>query len=346
MNKSKILVTGGAGFIGSNIVDYFLDLGHQVVCFDDLSCGFEKNIDHNYTNSNFTFIKGDIRKLELCREAVSGCDYVSHQAALGSVPRSIKDPIKTNSVNVDGFLNMLIAARDENIKRFVYASSSSIYGDSTYLPKVESKIGSPVSPYAATKLMNEFYANVFSENYGMECIGLRYFNVFGKRQDPNGAYSAVIPIWIKQLINHENAVINGDGSFSRDFTYIEDVLQANDKSLFTDINTIKKKQEKYYQLKDEELDRSQIRNNLFEIFNVSYDSNTSLFELYNMLHLSLSRYDDKIKSMNPIFREKRIGDIPHSQGSILKIKSVLGFNPKFSTIQGIDKTVDWYFNNL
>jgi UDP-N-acetylglucosamine 4-epimerase len=229
----KILITGGAGFIGSNLVDHFLDLGYSVVCLDNLSTGYEHNISHHFSNPNFIFIKGDIRDIETCKKAVNGCDYVLHQAALGSVPRSISDPINTNSVNIDGFLNVLITARDAKVKRFVYAASSSTYGDSKKLPKIEEEIGKPLSPYAITKYVNELYADVFAKTYGMQCIGLRYFNVFGKRQDPNGAYAAVIPLWVKQLINHERPVINGDGTYSRDFTYIENVIQANEKALFT-----------------------------------------------------------------------------------------------------------------
>jgi UDP-N-acetylglucosamine 4-epimerase len=195
--KYKILITGGAGFIGSNLVDHFLSLGHKIVCLDDLSTGFEKNISHHFDKPEFQFIKGDIRNLKTCKKAAKGCDYVLHQAALGSVPRSIKDPINTNSVNIDGFINILVAARDQNVKRFVYAASSSTYGDSKKLPKVEAEIGKPLSPYAITKYVNELYAEIFAKTYKMQCIGLRYFNVFGKRQTPDGAYAAVIPLWVK-----------------------------------------------------------------------------------------------------------------------------------------------------
>lgn len=239
----KILITGGAGFIGSNLVDHFLNQGHEVVCLDDLSTGFKKNVEHNFDNPNFTFIEGDIRDLETCKLATLNCDYVTHQAALGSVPRSIEDPANTNSVNIDGFLNVLIAARDAKVKRFVYAASSSTYGDSKKLPKVEEEIGRPLSPYAITKYVNELYADVFAKTYGMQCIGLRYFNVFGKRQDPNGAYAAVIPLWVNKLINHESPVINGDGTYSRDFTYIDNVIQANEKALFTPEEQILKGQQ-------------------------------------------------------------------------------------------------------
>lgn len=248
----KILITGGAGFIGSNLVDYFLSQNHEVVCLDNLSTGFKKNIEHNLDNPNFTFIEGDIRDIQTCIHATMHCDYVSHQAALGSVPRSIEVPANTNSVNIDGFLNILIAARDAKVKRFVYAASSSTYGDSKKLPKVEEEIGRPLSPYAITKYVNELYADVFAKTYGMQCIGLRYFNVFGKRQDPNGAYAAVIPLWAKNLIDHKQQVINGDGNYSRDFTYIDNVIQANEKALYTPTEQILKGQREYYNLELDE----------------------------------------------------------------------------------------------
>lgn len=241
-----ILITGGAGFIGSNLVDYFIKQGHKITVLDNLATGFEKNISHHFDNPDFNFIKGDIRDIDVCKQAVKGCDYVLHQAALGSVPRSIKDPATTNAVNISGFVNMLIAARDEGIKRFVYAASSSTYGDSKKLPKVEDEIGKPLSPYAITKYVNELYADVFAKTYNMQCIGLRYFNVFGRRQTPNGAYAAVIPLWVKTLIDHKQPIINGDGSYSRDFTYIENVIQANEKAVFTSDEQITKGQHEYY----------------------------------------------------------------------------------------------------
>ena len=224
----RLLITGGAGFIGSNLCEHFVGKGFDVVCLDNLSTGFLHNIEPLKNCGNFRFIQGDIRDLDMCREAVKGCVVVLHEAALGSVPRSINDPINTNANNIDGFLNMLVAARDEGVKRFVFAASSSTYGDSKQLPKVEHNIGRPLSPYAITKFVNELYANVFSSLYGLETIGLRYFNVFGRRQDPNGAYAAVIPLWVKALIRHESPFINGDGSYSRDFTYIDNVIQANE----------------------------------------------------------------------------------------------------------------------
>lgn len=223
----KILVTGGAGFIGSNLCETLLGKGDKVICLDNFSTGHRYNIEAFLENPNFTLIEGDIRDLETCRKAVEGAEYILHEAALGSVPRSIKDPITTNQVNIGGFLNMLVAARDAKVKRFIYAASSSTYGDSKTLPKVEDKIGRPLSPYAITKYVDELYADVFSRTYGIECIGLRYFNVFGRRQDPNGAYAAVIPLFVKKFINHESPVINGDGEYSRDFTYIDNVIQMN-----------------------------------------------------------------------------------------------------------------------
>ncbi len=351
----KILVTGGAGFIGSNLVDQFLDLGHQVVCLDDLSTGFEHNIDHNFSNPNFKFIKGDIRDKVICDKAIKGCDYVSHQAALGSVPRSIEDPTNTNSVNIDGFLNVLIAARDAKVKRFVYAASSSTYGDSKKLPKVEEEIGKPLSPYAITKYVNELYADVFSKTYGMQCIGLRYFNVFGKRQDPNGAYAAVIPLWIKQLIKHEQPVINGDGSYSRDFTYIDNVIQANEKALFTPENKIFTGQQKYYNLELEEnkfiLSENKIHSlsNCYffsEVFNIAFGGNTSLLQLFNELKNSFFKFDKEIINIEPEFGPDRAGDIPHSQASTLKAKEIIGYEPQYDIKMGIEQAAKWYYTFL
>ena len=235
----KIVITGGAGFIGSNLCEYFVTQGHDVTCLDNLSTGFRRNITPLLDRPNFHFMEGDIRDLDTCRKAVQGSDAILHEAALGSVPRSINDPINTNSNNIDGFLNMLVAARDAGIKRFVYAASSSTYGDSKELPKIEHNIGRPLSPYAITKYVNELYANVFSNLYGIETIGLRYFNVFGRRQDPNGAYAAVIPLWVKALIRHESPFINGDGSYSRDFTYIDNVIQANQLAATTPSETLR-----------------------------------------------------------------------------------------------------------
>ncbi len=358
----KILITGGAGFIGSNLIDHFLKLGHKVVCLDDLSTGFEHNIAHNFNNPNFTFIKGDIRNLQICKEAIKGCDYVSHQAALGSVPRSINDPINTNSVNIDGFLNMLIAARDEKVKRFIYAASSSTYGDSKKLPKIEDEIGKPLSSYAITKYVNELYADVFSKTYGMETIGLRYFNVFGKRQDPKGAYAAVIPLWVNSLISLKAPVINGDGSYSRDFTYIENVVQANEKAMFTKTADIIKGQKEYYNLEldnhkyplnkkqKSQNDESEIDVNkpyfFSEVFNIAFGGNTTLIELFNTLRSCLAVYNKDISKIEPIYGEYRIGDIPHSQASVLKAKTIIGYNPKYSAVEGFEKASEWYYKNL
>jgi UDP-N-acetylglucosamine 4-epimerase len=323
----NILITGGAGFIGSNLVDYFLGKGHQVVCLDNLATGFLRNIEPQFNNSNFRFIEGDIRNLETCHEAVKGCDFVLHQAALGSVPRSINDPITTNAVNIDGFVNMLVAARDEGVKRFVYAASSSTYGDSKILPKVEHEIGRPLSPYAVTKFVNELYADVFAKTYGMQCIGLRYFNVFGRRQDPNGAYAAVIPLWVKQLMNHQSPLINGDGSYSRDFTFIDNVIHANEQALFTE-------------------DKAFETEHFTEVFNVAFGGNTNLIELYEALRDNLGKFDPKILTIDPEFGPNRSGDIPHSQASIEKAQRILNYHPNYDARQGFELAAQWYFENL
>ena len=335
----KILITGGAGFIGSNLCEHFVGKGHDVTCLDNLSTGFLHNIEPLKEASNFRFIQGDIRDLDTCREAVKGCDVVLHEAALGSVPRSINDPINTNANNIDGFLNMLVAARDEGVKRFVYAASSSTYGDSKELPKVEHHIGRPLSPYAITKFVNELYANVFSSLYGLETIGLRYFNVFGRRQDPNGAYAAVIPLWVKALIHHESPFINGDGSYSRDFTYIDNVIQANELAATVS--------------KEEVVKRSTLYNMdlpanapLDLVFNVAYGGNTTLIDLYNCLRENLAKFDPEIAGIEPTFRANRAGDIPHSQASILKAQRVLGYQPMFDARAGFAAACEWYWNNI
>lgn len=335
----KILITGGAGFIGSNLCEYFVGKGFDVVCLDNLSTGFMHNIEHLLNKENFRFVKGDIRDLDTCREAVKGCEGVFQEAALGSVPRSINDPITTNSTNIDGFLNMLVASRDEGVGRFVYAASSSTYGDSKELPKIEHNIGRPLSPYAITKFVNELYANVFADLYGVQTIGLRYFNVFGRRQDPNGAYAAVIPLWVKALIRHESPFINGDGSYSRDFTYIDNVIQANELAMMTS--------------KDDLVARASFYNmNLPEnapldmVFNVAFGGNTTLLQLFSCLRSNLSRYDVEIAKIEPVFRDKRAGDIPHSQASILKAQRILGYQPKFDAFSGFEQACDWYWNNL
>ncbi|MCF8261059.1 MAG: SDR family oxidoreductase [Melioribacteraceae bacterium] len=373
----KILITGGAGFIGSNLCDHFLSKGHEVVCLDNLATGFENNIKHNYSDPKFNFIEGDIRNLATCQEAISGCDLVAHQAALGSVPRSIKDPATTNQVNIDGFLNMLIASRDAKVKRFVYAASSSTYGDSKKLPKVEEEIGKPLSPYAITKYVNELYADVFAKTYGMQCIGLRYFNVFGKRQDPNGAYAAVIPLWVSKLMNLKSPVINGDGNYSRDFTFIDNVIEANEKALFRSDEDILKGLREYYNLdldehkyllqdksstipagRHDEKDKNDPprrtkRGTLFadtyffsEVFNIAYGGNTTLNNLFMALRNNLSKFEKNISSIEPEYGPFRVGDIPHSQASILKAQTILGYEPKFDAKTGFSMASEWYFNEF
>lgn len=323
INKSKILVTGGAGFIGSNLCEELLNQGCEVVCFDNFATGKPENIQPFFENKNFKLIVGDIRNIEDCKKAVEGVDYVLHEAALGSVPRSIKDPITSNDVNVSGFLNMLVAAKDAGVKRFIYAASSSTYGDSTSLPKVEDIIGKPLSPYAITKYVNELYADVFSKTYGIECIGLRYFNVFGKRQDPNGAYAAVIPLFVKKLINHESPTINGDGEFSRDFTYIKNVVQMNLLALTTQnpeaINTV---------------------------YNTAFGERTTLNQLLNYLKEFLSTYDPEIANVEIIYGPNRLGDIPHSLASIEKAKQYLNYDPQYSMREGLKEAVNWYWKNI
>ncbi len=325
----KILITGGAGFIGSNLVEYFLAQGATVHCLDNLSTGFKHNIEPFAEHPAFTFIEGDIRNFKDCQQAVEGCDYVLHQAALGSVPRSIKDPQTTNAVNIDGFLNMLTAARDAGVKRFVYAASSSTYGDSKALPKVEEHIGKPLSPYAITKYVNELYAEVFARTYGMECIGLRYFNVFGRRQDPNGAYAAVIPLWVKSLLQHQAPVINGDGSYSRDFTYIDNVIQANALALAAkkDIFTPSK-------------------NGFAEVFNVAYGGNTTLWDLFYALRDELANFDKAIAAIEAQVGPPRAGDIPHSQASIAKAEKYLGYKPHYDAKAGFQEACSWYVEFL
>ena len=321
----RILVTGGARFIGSNFCEKLLQLGHQVVCLDNFATGKPQNVLpllQSYPDS-FQIIVGDIRKPEDCQKAVEGVDFVFHQAALGSVPRSIKDPATTNEVNISGFLNMLIASRDAKVKRFIYAASSSTYGDSETLPKVEDNIGKPLSPYAVTKYVNELYADVFAKTYGMECIGLRYFNVFGRRQDPNGAYAAVIPLFVKKLMNHESPVINGDGEYSRDFTYIDNVIQMNLHAM--------------------ETTNPEAVN---QVYNTAYGERTTLNQLVAYLKEYLSEYDSEIANVEVLHGPNRAGDIPHSLANIDKAKKLLGYNPKFSMKQGLKEAVKWYWNNL
>ena len=321
--KKSVLITGGAGFIGSNLCEALLNKNNKVVCFDNFATGKRENIEEFLENPNFVLIEGDIRKLEDCLKATKNIDYVLHQAALGSVPRSIKDPITSNDVNVSGFLNMLVASRDNGVKRFVFAASSSTYGDSESMPKIEDIIGKPLSPYAITKYVNELYADIFSKTYGLETIGLRYFNVFGRKQDPNGAYAAVIPKFVSQLMKGESPVINGDGNYSRDFTYIDNVIQANLLSLVTTnekaINTI---------------------------YNVAYGGRNTLNDLMGYLKKYLSEFDSKILNIEIIYGPNRTGDIPHSHASVAKAKENLNYNPKYSLQQGLKEAVKWYWENL
>ena len=323
LQNKTVLVTGGAGFIGSNLCETLLFNNIKTVCLDNFSTGKRENIEPFLSDTNFKFIEGDIRNLEDCHKACQNVDYILHQAALGSVPRSISDPIKTNDVNVSGFLNMLVAARDAKVTRFVYAASSSTYGDHEALPKVEDIVGKPLSPYAITKYVNELYADIFQKAYGLDTIGLRYFNVFGRRQDPDGAYAAVIPLFVKQFINHESPVINGDGSYSRDFTYIDNVLQMNMLAITTTNEAA-----------------------LNTVYNVAFGDRTTLLELTTLLKEHLSTFDESIKTIEIEHRENRVGDIPHSLASVDKAKKLLNYNPKYNINDGIKEAVNWYWENL
>lgn len=323
LSDKNILVTGGAGFIGSNLSEVLLEKGNKVVCLDNFATGKRANIAHLLSNPMFTLIEGDIRNLNDCKGAVEAVDYVLHQAALGSVPRSIKDPITSNDVNVSGFLNMLVASRDAGVKRFIYAASSSTYGDSESLPKVEDTIGKPLSPYAITKYVNELYADVFSKTFGLETIGLRYFNVFGRKQDPNGAYAAVIPKFVSRFMAGESPVVNGDGEYSRDFTYIDNVIQANILCMLTEnkeaINTV---------------------------YNVAFGERNTLNDLIYYLKESLAKYDSKIKDIEILYGPNRVGDIPHSLASVDKAKKLLNYSPQYSLQGGLEEAVSWYWKNL
>jgi UDP-N-acetylglucosamine/UDP-N-acetylgalactosamine 4-epimerase len=323
INNARVLVTGGAGFIGSNVCEALLGSGNKVVCLDNLATGRIQNIDAFMQNPDFTFIRGDIRNMDDCKKAIQGVDLVLHQAALGSVPRSINDPQTTHEVNVNGFLNVLIAARDAGVKRFVYASSSSVYGDSPDLPKVEENIGKPLSPYAVSKTCNELYANVFHKVYGMETIGLRYFNVFGKHQDPEGAYAAAIPRFIKALIRHDSPVINGDGTHSRDFTYIKNVVMMNQLAATT------KNKEAFG-----------------EVFNTAVGERFDLNHMLTLIKTNLAKYDPKILNVELKYGPERQGDIPHSLASIEKAKKVLGYQPNYAFEEGLKEALEWYWKNL
>lgn len=324
MNKiqhKKVLVTGGAGFIGTNLCEDLLQYNNQVVCFDNFSTGYKSNILPFLQHPNFHLIEGDIRNMVELRQAMLGVDIVLHQAALGSVPRSINDPITSNDTNINGFLNVLVAARDAQVKRFVYAASSSTYGDSENLPKVEEIIGNPLSPYAVTKYVNELYAHVFGLNYGMEIIGLRYFNVYGRRQDPNGAYAAVIPKFVAQFMRYESPLINGDGSYSRDFTYIDNVIQMNHLAATTTN-----------------------KDAIGQVFNTAVGERTTLLQLTELLKKFLSEFDSKIADVEIKFGPERKGDIPHSLASIEKARKLLNYQATDNLEEGLRKTINWYVN--
>jgi len=332
-NQSTWLITGVAGFIGSNLLEKLLILNQKVVGLDNFNTGFQHNIDQaiqdankatgKYLSDNFKFINGDIREIEDCREACNGVDYVLHQAALGSVPRSIEDPINTNRANIDGFLNMLVASKDANVKRFVYAASSSTYGDHPDLPKVEGKIGNPLSPYAVTKVVNELYASVFAKTYGFKTIGLRYFNIFGKRQDPNGAYAAVIPKWVAATLNKDDVFVNGDGETSRDFCYIDNAVQMNLLAATTD--------------NDKATD---------QVYNVALNDRISLNQLYQMIEERLMQRVQVLEKKELIYRDFRAGDVRHSQANIDKAQILLNYQPTHKINKGLDETVDWYVESM
>lgn len=323
ITNSTVLVTGGAGFIGSNLCEDLLKQGNTVVCLDNLSTGNRENIVPFLAGDRFTFIEGDITNLDTCHKACTGVDYVLHQAALGSVPRSLNNPIATNEANISGFLNMLVAARDAKVKRFVYAASSSTYGDSKELPKIEENIGMPLSPYAVTKYVNELYAHVFGLNYGMEIIGLRYFNVYGRRQSPNGAYAAVIPKFVQMFMNHEAPTINGDGTNSRDFTYIDNVIQMNHLAATTSNKEA-----------------------IGQVFNTAVGDRSTLNELVGHLKSMLSEFDAEISNIEPQYGPERAGDIPHSLASVDKAKRLLGYEPSHNLETGLRQAIAWYWETL
>ena len=332
-NQNTWLVTGVAGFIGSNLLEKLLILNQKVVGLDSFDTGYQHNVDQAIQDANhitgkdlsnnFKFINGDIKKLSDCKLACDGVDYVLHQAALGSVPRSIEDPIATNEANINGFVNMLVASRDAKVKRFVYAASSSSYGDNPDLPKVEHMTGNPLSPYAVTKIVNELYANVFAKNYDFKTIGLRYFNIFGKRQDPEGAYAAVIPKWVAAILNKEDVYINGDGETSRDFCYIDNTVQMNLLAATTD---------------NEEATN--------QVYNVALNDRTSLTKLHQMIEKRLIERVEGLEKKKPIYREFRSGDVRHSQASIDKAKKLLDYQPKYKISEGMDEAIDWYINSI
>jgi len=319
----NILITGGAGFIGSNLVESMLKSGNHVVCLDNFSTGKRENIEAFMINPDFLLIEGDIRNYADCEKSVKGIDFVFHQAALGSVPRSIKDPVTSTDVNIGGFVKMLYASKEADVKRFIYAASSSTYGDHPDLPKVEEKIGRPMSPYGITKYVDELFAANFSATYNIEVIGLRYFNVFGRRQDPQGAYAAVIPLFVKKLLNHESPVINGDGSYSRDFTYIDNVLQANNlAALAEDLSAVN------------------------QVYNVAHGERTNLNELFELVRNLIGKFDSEVLNIKPVYGPNRGGDIPHSLASIEKAKRLLGYEPTHTVREGMSEAIRWYRDNL
>lgn len=323
LKNKNILVTGAAGFIGSNLCETLLKIGAKVTALDNFATGHQHNLEASLKNENFSFIEGDIRDLGACHQACQGVDFVLHQAALGSVPRSIADPVTTNAVNIGGFLNMLVAARDAEVKRFVYAASSSTYGDSESLPKVEENIGKPLSPYAITKYVNELYADNFFKTYGLNTIGLRYFNVFGRQQDPNGAYAAVIPKFVMQFMKHESPVINGDGTYSRDFTYIDNVIQMNLLAITTENKEA-----------------------LNEVYNTAVGDRTTIKSMAEEVRTYLTAYDAKIKNIEIKNGPNRQGDVPHSLASIEKAQNKLNYQPTHEFSEGLKEAVDWYWENL
>lgn len=320
--KIRVLVTGGAGFIGSNLCSEIIDKGAFVRCFDNFSTGDINNITELKTNENFELFEGDIRNTNDCELACFGIDYVLHNAALGSVPRSIVNPKESNDVNITGFLNILIASKNNNVKKVIYASSSSVYGDSNTLPKIENEIGKTLSPYATTKLVNELYSNNFKKNYNLDSIGLRYFNVFGKKQNIHGPYAAVIPIFIKKLMNYESPVINGDGSFSRDFTHIDNIIEMNILSIIT-----------------------QKTNAFNQVYNVACGKKTTLIDLFTLIRSLLGKFDKNIFKIEPTFGPPREGDVSHSHASIAKSKKLLDYKAKKDLISGLKETVDWFWKN-
>lgn len=319
----RFLITGGAGFIGSNLCEAFLAEGREVVCLDNLATGLESNLADFSDHPRFRFIRGDIRDLDTCIKAMDGVDVVLHQAALGSVPRSIDDPLTTNDVNISGFLNVLEAARKSEVRRVIYAASSSTYGDSRELPKVEERIGNPLSPYAVTKLVNELYAKVYGDLYGMELIGLRYFNVFGRRQRPDGAYAAAIPRFIQAFIAGESPVIHGDGGQTRDFTYIENVIQANRLAV--------------------EVENPQALN---QVYNVAYGAGTSVVDLVEMIRAALKPQLDYVGEIPLQFDPPRVGDVRDSLADVSKARRLLGYEPKYSIESGLEKAIGWYLENV